>query len=385
MNFVRLLAYVLLPILFSLTCLNLIAEAQDDWTGTVTDESLRRLAPTVGFIDEAATWKTVWTAWRPTDDVPQVNFDDVLIIVGTVSGPNRVIMNPQANEQGEVNFVVGGTRIAGPGFGFKFVKLLRQGVKSVNGNPVEHTQRGVLDSVSVIVVGTLRTGIVAIGGETTGTTITANNIIWELDFGDNAALRATAQALSGKKAAIRGRLERRDGVEVQTRWIVSVSDIDSAGDLGSNEVRTPILHVACQRTDTNLQIAHAQDATIIDIRCPFGIDTATINRASAEWPAKILVRLHLHGLESLQVKQDDLTIQWSVRSTGNNSTHVSLRQGRDETTLSEESPYFAPLRIVGGGGKIPLKEGYFEVRLPKKLFEHNPDEIRVRWIDFYRN
>ena len=39
------------------------------------------------------------------------------------------------------------------------------------------------DSIRVTVVGTLRTGIIAIGGETTGTTITAKGITWELEFG----------------------------------------------------------------------------------------------------------------------------------------------------------------------------------------------------------
>ena len=31
-----------------------------------------------------------------------------------------------------------------------------------------------------------------------------------------------------------------------------------------------------------------------------------------------------------------------------------------------------------------LKNGYFEVPLPAKLFEGNPDQVTLRWIDFYR-
>jgi hypothetical protein len=54
------------------------------------------------------------------------------------------------------------------------------------------------DSITVDVVGTLRTGIVAIGGETTGTTITAQDVTWELDFGKNVELRKTAEKLNGK-------------------------------------------------------------------------------------------------------------------------------------------------------------------------------------------
>jgi hypothetical protein len=53
--------------------------------------------------------------------------------------------------------------------------------------------------------------------------------------------------------------------------------------------------------------------------------------------------------------------------------------------LDQEIPYHTEVRIVGGNGKIPLKGGYFEVPLPAKLFERNPKEITLRWIDFYRN
>ena len=51
----------------------------------------------------------------------------------------------------------------------------------------------------------------------------------------------------------------------------------------------------------------------------------------------------------------------------------------------EKSPYYTQFRIVGGNGTIPLKDGHFEVPLPAKLFEGNPPEITLRWIDFYRN
>ena len=85
------------------------------------------------------------------------------------------------------------------------------------------------ESISVIVVGTLRTGIVAIGGETTGTTITSNGVTWELDFGKNTELRKTVENLNGKKVTVGGTLERRAGVEIKERRIVTVSELQVAG------------------------------------------------------------------------------------------------------------------------------------------------------------
>lgn len=89
------------------------------------------------------------------------------------------------------------------------------------------------DSVRVAVVGKLQTGIFAIGGETTGTTITANGITWELDLGRNAESRKIAEQLNGKKAFVQGRLERRGGVEIKERWIVTVTEIKPAKQAGS--------------------------------------------------------------------------------------------------------------------------------------------------------
>jgi hypothetical protein len=81
------------------------------------------------------------------------------------------------------------------------------------------------ESIIVTVVGTLRTGLVAIGGETTGTTITAKGVKWELDFGKNAELRAAAEKLDGKQVTVTGTLERRAGVEIKERWIVTVTSM----------------------------------------------------------------------------------------------------------------------------------------------------------------
>jgi hypothetical protein len=81
------------------------------------------------------------------------------------------------------------------------------------------------DAVSIKVVGTLQTGIVAIGGETTGVVVKSKGIAWELEFGKNAELKQTAAKLNGKKVVVEGSLERRGGVEIKERWIVTVTKL----------------------------------------------------------------------------------------------------------------------------------------------------------------
>ena len=82
------------------------------------------------------------------------------------------------------------------------------------------------ESIAVVVVGTIRTGVVAIGGETTGVTITAKGVTWELDLGNDPAFSETAKKLSGKQATVTGSLERKAGIEVPVRFIVTVKSVD---------------------------------------------------------------------------------------------------------------------------------------------------------------
>lgn len=196
------------------------------WAGKIRDDSLRKLAPKAGFISDAKTFQKLWTAWRPEESIPEIDFDKKLVLVGTVNGPNLVIMKPALNDKGDLRFLVGGTKIGGPGFGYKLMAVDRKGVNSVNGKPV--AAAATEESIRVRIVGKLQTGNLAIGGETTGTTITANGITWELDFGDNKELREKAASLNGRQVLVRGTLERKRGVEIKERWIVTVTKLQAA-------------------------------------------------------------------------------------------------------------------------------------------------------------
>jgi hypothetical protein len=80
----------------------------------------------------------------------------------------------------------------------------------------------------VELTGTLRTGIVAIGGETTGTVIETKKGKFELEFGKQKELRKKAEKLNGKDVTVTGTLEVRKGVEVKERKIVTVTSLEPA-------------------------------------------------------------------------------------------------------------------------------------------------------------
>jgi hypothetical protein len=72
--------------------------------------------------------------------------------------------------------------------------------------------------------GKLETGIVAVGGETTGIVLTTKDGALELDIKDKELLKK-ADSLNGKVVIITGTLAIKPGVEVKIRHIVTVDSI----------------------------------------------------------------------------------------------------------------------------------------------------------------
>lgn len=229
----------------------------------------------------------------------------------------------------------------------------------------------------VTIVGSLRSGIVAIGGETTGTVITAQGRTWELDLA-SAELRAAAEKLNGKRVVVEGSLVRREGVEIRDRRIISVSSLKAApaGAVDS------AVRVEARRSDSRIRIAVQDGATVLEVRSDFGIDRAKVDRLRDTWPQPIVVRLHLRGLESFKAIAGDTALQWSLSSNAGGTSHLTLWRGNREQPIDDASPFYSQARSVARGQ--PPRHAYFEVPLPAKLFEGNPQRIMLEWIDFYR-
>lgn len=218
-------------------------DTPNQWYGQVADRQLMSIAPKTGFVADGETWSKLWSKWNPGEELPEVEFGQELVVVATVTGPNRMFGKEKVDENGNLTFVAGSTRMAGPGFAYLMRRVSRDGVKTVNGNEVpaaeasmdaekddsdtESTQSAG-DSITMNIVGTLATGVMAIGGETTGTTITANAITLELDFGGNTKLEKIAAGLNGQRAVAAGPLRRESGVESGPRWIVAVTKLSGA-------------------------------------------------------------------------------------------------------------------------------------------------------------
>ena len=194
------------------------------WTGVLRDAALEAALPEGNLIADEESWAKLWKAWRPDEELPEVDFAESIVYAGTVPGPNRTIFAASRNADGELTITLGGTKIGGPGFGYVLAVLPRTGLKTYRGRPLpESAEAG--EYVRVEVRGQVATGLAAIGGETTGAAIKADGITFELDFGGDETLAAAAEQADGKLAKVRGRLERRAGVEIKERWIMHVRSL----------------------------------------------------------------------------------------------------------------------------------------------------------------
>lgn len=235
------------------------------------------------------------------------------------------------------------------------------------------------DHIEVTVTGTLRSGIIAIGGETTGVTITADGITWELAL-KQPELKKLAGSADGKKVVVQGQLKRKRGVEIPERYIVTVSSLKPAKVLPEKQ-RAAIT----ADDEKNIRLACSDEETIIEIHSKSGIGRTKITRLGDAWPAAMTVRLHLRGLESLKAGNGTQTVQWSIASSGKPVCRTSLLTANTETPLKPGDKYYTRASLKAEQPRIPLQDGYFSVPLPPQLWASQPESIELRWIDFYRN
>jgi hypothetical protein len=152
--------------------------------------------------------------------------------------------------------------------------------------------------------------------------------------------------------------------------------------------KTPTFKITTKRDTDKVEVKVEKDQTVFSIHSPFGISQAVIERTQEKWPEAVVLRLHLKGLESFRVSNGKVTLDAAVSSSDDRRRVRLWKDGKEDTPLDSKSPHWMTIRMIGNDGKpakdIPLKDGFFEMQLPKVFFEDNPKSITVNWIDFYR-
>jgi hypothetical protein len=143
-----------------------------------------------------------------------------------------------------------------------------------------------------------------------------------------------------------------------------------------------------KRAEDAVEVQGDDTRTVLVVKSPSGIGEATVERSGDKWPGTVVVRLRLKGLESLQISNGTIRLAAAV-STADGKPKARLWQdGKEDAPLDQKSPMWMDIRLVSTDGKpateLPLKDGYFEMALPKAFLEGNPKTWTLSWIDFHR-
>lgn len=147
----------------------------------------------------------------------------------------------------------------------------------------------------------------------------------------------------------------------------------------------PEFRVRLKNSGDQVTILREDSQTIIDIRSDFGIGSASFELVSGTMPNSALLRLHVNGLEELQVSSANVTIGASA-STGETGFPVRERivSPGVEVPIGSIHPLWLDIQFVPDKGDTPDEEGYFEIALPSEFMRNAGTSFEVRWVDFYR-
>ncbi|HYH68350.1 MAG TPA: hypothetical protein VD866_26895 [Urbifossiella sp.] len=101
--------------------------------GSVDDLALQDKAPKSGVVASAAGWKALQEAWG-IKDAPKVDFGKTILVVATTRG-SQLKLTPRLTD-GDLKALAISTRDLRPGFRYAIESVAREGVKTVNGQPL---------------------------------------------------------------------------------------------------------------------------------------------------------------------------------------------------------------------------------------------------------
>ena len=151
--------------------------------------------------------------------------------------------------------------------------------------------------------------------------------------------------------------------------------------------------------DDRATVTTEDGRAVIDVTSAGGIGGLTAT--AGEWPAEVVVRLRLRGLEGLEIRYGDVTIATGVSSSGQPSAltlSVLDEDGNVQSASPSSDVYYPNIQAVTPDGTtavgplaagqrppFPLPEGSaLEITLPPHFHRDDHPSFTLQWIDFYR-
>jgi hypothetical protein len=159
-------------------------------------------------------------------------------------------------------------------------------------------------------------------------------------------------------------------------WFVVLSGIAllslAACAAPARSTERPAFRYTPLKGDPRIVFTTSNEMVLIDITSPSGIGSAAIEMISGQWPPKVVMRLHVTGLESFKFKYGAKTVEVSVAGP---QTREVLVQAGQIGTVSPGDPYWL---------NVTYNSGYFDIEAPADFLKSGENKFTIEWIDFYR-
>lgn len=151
-------------------------------------------------------------------------------------------------------------------------------------------------------------------------------------------------------------------------------------------VQQPSYSISVHGAGNQVTSTSSGSDVLFEVRSETGLGSAYAEQTSGDPPEKIVIRLHLRGLEEFNFQYEQTTVIVSVSSHGDQAVSERMLIARsEETPVAPDSPYWMPVQLVkgapSGSQNLPA---YFEVQAPQDYVRGQHRAFSMRWIDFYR-
>lgn len=125
-----------------------------------------------------------------------------------------------------------------------------------------------------------------------------------------------------------------------------------------------------------------KDSVVFDVTDQIGIGGGAINLIEGRWPKKVVIRLHLTGLEGFGV-----TVGGEIFSGSYHGENFTPRKDRLQTRMLDAKGNLLKGRyLLKSTGPNSQKRivGYYEAQVPQSALKSGAKKIDLSWVDFYR-
>jgi len=146
--------------------------------------------------------------------------------------------------------------------------------------------------------------------------------------------------------------------------------------------------IAVKRASDQVTVQGGGERVVFVVESRTGIGRAEITRRDGSWPATVVIRLALRGLEDFRLKAGDTELGIAVSSHGEGERVRVWRTSEERAALAAEDPLCPQIRLLDRRGKPtdkgPPEIAAIEIVLPPALLKNQPQSIKFSWIDFFR-